>query len=145
MERFLELKEVILLYQNTDAGESFFMSQEEWNLTKDLVELLAPAYETTLELGAEKSVTASIVIPTVKVFRSWYSQKEREHLEKDPNSIATKFASAMNENIAHRFRNCEQVDVLAISTICDPRWVSFMLSTDINKCYLVTSAYIYRV
>ncbi len=140
--RFIELKEAVILFQNSESGKDFFFSAEEWQLAEDVTELLLPAYETTTSLSGERYMTGSVVIPTVTMLKKWYTQRAREHERTSgKEAFTTKFANAMCTCLNIYFSNVESVNnrptVLALGTLCDPRFKKLAFQDKAAACHAV--------
>lgn len=135
LERYLELKDAVTLFQTKEAAKGFSFSPSEWQLAQSIMELLAPAYEATVEISGENFVSGSKVIPITKSLLKWYAVKSYDLRTENPSSIQTKFAEAMNRSLLHYLGMVEKVDQLALSTLCDPRYkkLAFRDSTDVSK------------
>ncbi len=119
LQRAVELREAITLFQATDSGQDWSFSGEEWNTAKDAIKLLQPLYQATLEMSSEKFVTASKVIPIAKSLLGWYASEGRRTPEP---SFQHDFCNALLNSLYQRLHPVEEVEELCLATLCDPRY-----------------------
>ena len=119
LERALELREAITLFQGSDEGAQFFISGETWAVLKSATALLRPLFEATVEMSSERNTTGSKIIPLAKSLMSWYAS-EADRLLGDP--ISHEFCQNLSRTIYNRFKMVEDVEELALATLCDPRF-----------------------
>ena len=76
-----KLKEAVVLFTTKPTGRSFSFDNEDWDFLDDIVELLRPIYNATVEISSEKYVSGSKVIPLVKGLFNLYHKKEAEYVD----------------------------------------------------------------
>jgi hypothetical protein len=121
LQRFIEQKEAIALFQTMDSGKNFTFSQDEWQLAVDVTKLLQPAFDATVEMSGELYVSGSKVIPLAKSLISLYAATGRRDERGDP-SVRTALAGSMISSLNHHMGRAENVKCLALATLCDPRY-----------------------
>ena len=59
VQRFLELRDAICLFQNSEEGQlhGFFFSSPEFTMAEETARILKPIYDVTVEISGEKYVT----------------------------------------------------------------------------------------
>ncbi|CAG8831746.1 6392_t:CDS:2, partial [Gigaspora margarita] len=82
------------------------LTEDEWNLMRDLVNILGPFYETTEELGCSKYITISYIFPSILALMQklsssiCYSVEELNEVDFKTNDLA------FDENIGfHKVKN----------------------------------------
>ena len=117
LDRFVEQKEAIMLYQTTETGKKFTFNSTDFQLASDVKKLLQPAYEATVELSGENYVTGSKVIPITKALLLWYSEAAQSQRESN-----YQLASALSMSLYKYLGHYEEMEALSLSTLCDPRY-----------------------
>ncbi|XP_025155329.1 zinc finger BED domain-containing protein 4-like [Harpegnathos saltator] len=116
LERFIELSEkiscIILQYPTAPP----MLSVSELQSAKEFVQLLEPFKDATKIICGEHYLTASKVIPIVNILRN-----KLQAFEPDTD-IGHHFKKALIDQFMKRFESLEQVLLLAIVTILDPRF-----------------------
>ncbi len=125
-QRFAKLKDSItLLLAHTVMDEDVGpISSGVWEVIEDAIELLAPCFEATVELSGEKISTGSKAIPMTKMLMSYYAAAEREANE---GSLKKNLAHHILQNLNKRFDIFEDIRILALATLLDPRFK--------NRCF----------
>jgi hypothetical protein len=122
LARFLENKEALLLFQCTESGKDYIFTNDEWEMAANVKLLLEPAYEATVELSGDSYVSGSKVIPITKSLLQWYAEAKRRHQRAEPGGFKMRFADTILQKLYTRLHNAESVHVLALATLCDPRY-----------------------
>jgi hypothetical protein len=122
LDRFIEQKEAVALFQTTASGTDFSFTREEWKMAADVKGLLEPAYEATVELSGQKYVSGSKVIPIAKSLITWYAQAFRKYERIEVNGFNAKFADAISRNLNFHLGKAETMETLSLSTLTDPRY-----------------------
>jgi hypothetical protein len=99
IDRFLELKDAVILFQTMESGKNYSFTQQEWQLALDFKFLLQPAFEATVEMSGERYVSSSKVIPITKSLLSFYALTSRQQERDNPTGFKKKFADAMTERL----------------------------------------------
>ena len=120
IERFLQLKDAItlLLAQPGMDKDLPQFTASTWEVIDHAVKLLKPCYEATTELSGEKISTGSKIIPLSKVLMANYAAVEREAAD---GTTEKKLAHEILDNLNQRFGHFEEVRILAMATLLDPR------------------------
>jgi hypothetical protein len=122
LKRFGELKEAIVLFQTTDHGRDFTFSHDDWLLASDVKKLLEPAFEATVELSGESYVSGSKILPMTKSLLTWYARASRRYDREEPGGFKKQFVDTVSQKLYFHFGSAEKVDLLAMATLCDPRY-----------------------
>lgn len=123
LERVLKNKEPLIstlaLLGNTTVGN---LSQEEWGIVQHAVQLLEVFNDVTKEISAETNVTLS----KTTVLSRLMSKKVKHYLVSNtqlPEKIKL-LCKSLLEGLSKRFGDRESHDLIAQSTILDPRFKS---------------------
>lgn len=92
------------------------LSAMEIDIAKEINCMLKPFEVATKELCGENYVTGSKVIPLIQ---SLIKKCEQVNLV---NPIALQLKSALLDNLSRRFGRVEEIQMLSIATILDPRF-----------------------
>lgn len=118
LERFIELSEGISLVLLKFPKAPPMLSASELQLAREIIQVLSPIEAATKEICGESYVTGSKVIPLINCLK-----KKIDNLAADlSSSAAMKLLHSLSTNINIRFGTIEQVNLLAISTLLDPRF-----------------------
>ncbi len=110
----------VALFQTSPSGTRFQFTATEWEQALAVKEILHPAFEATVELSGEAYVSGSKVIPITKSLLQWYGEAGRKHGNRE--SFKGKLIDVLNKSLYKYLALSESVDVLAVSTLCDPRY-----------------------
>lgn len=126
INRFLELRGIInqIINQNTTAPD--MINAREANELKEVEEILRPLEAATREMCGEKYFTGSIVIPMI------YNIRKKTEASTPIYEIGKKLKEAILKECSKRFDSAEQVHLLAISTLLDPRFKKVYFMSPIN-------------
>ncbi|XP_030752727.1 zinc finger BED domain-containing protein 4-like isoform X2 [Sitophilus oryzae] len=116
IERFVKLSEFIAPILLNHPKAPSMLSASQLDAIKDLINILKPMEAVTKEVCAEKFVTSSKIIPIVSCLFETYSAMKTE------TEVGTATKKLIIEGFKKRFGTVEQVNMLAISTILDPRF-----------------------
>jgi hypothetical protein len=122
LKRFGELKDAIVLFQTMESGRDFSFSHADWQMASDVHKLLEPAFEATVELSGEYFVSGSKLLPMTKTLLAWYANASRRYEAEDPEGFKKRFSDAIFANLYKRFGRAEKMELLALATLCDPRY-----------------------
>lgn len=116
LERFIHLSDKIscILLQCPTAPP--MLSALELQSVKEFINLLKPFEDATKIICGEQYLTASKVIPIVNIL------KNKLQVYEPSTNIGRHFKKMLKDQFIKRFENIEQVSLLAIATILDPRF-----------------------
>ncbi|XP_052129326.1 zinc finger BED domain-containing protein 4-like [Frankliniella occidentalis] len=120
LDRFLDMAEIVTLAALKFPTEVVMLSATQLATLRLVRDLLRPFHEVTKEMSAEKSTTASKVIPMVTVLR-----KSIDNISAPLNDdIAKNFRKFIVDEFDRRFDQTESCMPLAIATLVDPRFMT---------------------
>ena len=128
-QRVLKLRDAITLFQNTEEGQEheISFSTAEWTMIEEASMILEPAFDITVEICAEKYVTASKIVPLAKILLQGYSEMSRTAQAEQNGLFKHKFAEAMYKSLSNHLARAEELDLLRVATVSDPRWVAIII------------------
>ncbi|XP_046668494.1 zinc finger BED domain-containing protein 4-like [Homalodisca vitripennis] len=116
IERFLEIRPFVNQVVNQHASAPPMLSAVEIEMFSDIVDVLRPLESATSEISGQYYVTGSLAIPIAHI-----TKQKLDCL--DPKTNAGKeFHKQILKQFNTRFGNIEQVHLLAVATILDPRF-----------------------
>jgi len=118
LERFIELSEGISVVLLKFPKAPSMLSASELQLAREIIQVLRPIEAATKEICGESYVTGSKIIPLINCLK-----KKIDKLATDlSSSAAIKLLHSLSVNFDMRFGTIEQISLLAISTLLDPRF-----------------------
>ena len=118
LERMILLKPSVILFMADEDGLDNF-TFEDWNNMANVVRLLRPIYDITVELSSENHSTISKVIPLSNLLIQFY---KHESQESPSGSISKDISTQLHKELASRLGQVEETHVLGLATILDPRF-----------------------
>lgn len=116
LERFLELRPFVNEIINQHSSAPPMVSAADIEILTDIVNIIQPIEAATTEISGHQYVTGSMAIPVSNITKS----------KIDAVNVSTQtgrlFLKEVRTQFQKRFGNIEQVNLLAISTIMDPRF-----------------------
>ena len=100
------------------------ITNEEWQIAEDLLELLAPLESVTRLLCGETYATASLIIPAIREVISHLTTLVLK------SKSVLKLRVELIKNLKDRFSLIEVNDVLSMATYLDPRFKLATFSDD---------------
>ncbi|XP_030282405.1 zinc finger BED domain-containing protein 4-like [Sparus aurata] len=122
LQRMLEQKRALTIYCGEHGG---FVGHtaHQWDLVSNLIEVLLPIEEVTLQVSHSNS-SASCIIPCLTVLRM---------LLQDDDGPSTKgirtLRQAMRESLDKRFSKVEDTKTVVLACLLDPRFKSHVFSS----------------
>ncbi len=123
LERFLELKEALVLFFVQEKSDDA-LSPLDWNNIEGLVQVLRPLYDATVEISAEKFTTMSKVIPLTNLLLQFYGEEEA--------GLVGSFKNEICKSLKNRFNWAEGFLNYAVATMLDPRFKQLAFSTPLK-------------
>lgn len=122
IERFILCSNHIASVLINMRGGPTMLTADEIDLAKETLLVLRPMEVATKELCGQKYVTGSKVIPLINCLI-----KKTESI-KLSNPISLKLKQAMLDNLCKRFGRMEEISLLSVATILDPRFKTIHLN-----------------
>lgn len=141
MERLLEQKNALNLYR-IEKGGILEINSDEWNLMKDIVNVLQCFYQATLDVSSDSSCV-SVVIPLVamlngklapaQTIRPFNDQEDDNENENYAETMKSKLLDALNQ----RFSFIKSCLPLITATLIDPRFkTKYLTESEVNSAKL---------
>lgn len=125
LERYLEQHEAVSTTLCLQNRSDLVVSTEKNPIMAAIIEILRPFEVVTRELSSEKYVSASKVIPLARGL-----QRVTQSLLSRSAGIAEELCQRLSYNMGQRFMSIEDKNVLAISTLLDPRFKKIPFSSE---------------
>ncbi|KAL4123342.1 hypothetical protein QTP88_015539 [Uroleucon formosanum] len=122
IERFILCSNHIASVLINMRGGPTMLTADEIDLAKEMLSVLRPMEVATKELCGQKYVTGSKVIPLINCLI-----KKTESINLS-NPIALTLKQAMLDNLYKRFGRMEEISLLSVATILDPRFKTIHLN-----------------
>jgi len=124
LKYFLKCEDAVWSFQNTAVGREHGVSFtiDELKMAKDAKEVLKPIYDVTVEISGEHYITGSKIIPLTKVLLQGYTTMVRDSQYRVDRRFIHIFSDVLHKNLYHHLSKVEEMDLLRLSTICDPRY-----------------------
>lgn len=137
LERFLKLRTHVNAIVNTEISAPPMLTAREMGELQVVVNLLGPFESATCEISGSKYTTGSIIIPLIYNLKNCLSSIEVE----DTFSIGTALKLNLVAEISKRLSTADQITILAVATILDPRFKKLYFSNPIHCAKAVESIY----
>ncbi|XP_064468660.1 zinc finger BED domain-containing protein 4-like [Ornithodoros turicata] len=118
--RLLQLREAVSVELATSNSSIDCFTSTEWRLVSDIVDVLQPFYDATVEVSADRYPTLSILTPIVFVLMECVSQLQHE----------STLAKCVFKCMRARFVGYELVEVANMTMFLDPRFRCTLYSSD---------------
>ncbi|XP_056617644.1 zinc finger BED domain-containing protein 4-like [Triplophysa dalaica] len=118
LKRFTEIKDPIISTLALTNASLPTLSPEEWNISREILDIIKPFEEVTTEVSAEKFVTASKVILMIRGLQRIVTRYQRNPSSSDH---VKKLVDSLMLEMTKRFGKVEHIQKLADATCLDPR------------------------
>ncbi|XP_038133603.1 E3 SUMO-protein ligase ZBED1-like, partial [Cyprinodon tularosa] len=118
LQRLMELREPVgatLAGLQTDIP---ILTSEEFRIVRGCLSLLNPFYYATVELSAEETVSASKVIPLLKMLE----QSLQEEMAKPAPPASHEVGDHLIRQLREKLQMLQSMSILALATLLDPRF-----------------------
>ncbi|KAJ4943232.1 hypothetical protein JOQ06_005737 [Pogonophryne albipinna] len=119
MQRAIEIKEPLVSTMALLNPLLPALTPEEWDITKEVCDILKPFEEVTVEMSSERFVTGSKAILMARGLQRIVAHRQRNPSTHEPVKGMVNFLAA---DLEKRFGQIERVRVLAEATLLDPRF-----------------------
>ncbi|KAG2457666.1 WDR47 protein, partial [Polypterus senegalus] len=119
LKRFTEIKHPIISTLALTNASLPNLSPDEWEMSREILDIIKPFEEVTTEVSAEKFVTASKVILMTRGL-----QKIVVRYQRNPSSFGPvkKLVDSLMSEMTRWFGKVEHIEKLADATCLDPRF-----------------------
>ncbi|RXN32920.1 zinc finger BED domain-containing 1-like protein [Labeo rohita] len=119
LKRFTEVKDPIISTLALINPSLPTLLPEEWEISREILEIIKPFEEVTTEVSAEKFVTVSKVILMTRGLQRIVARFQRNPSKFDP---VKKLVDSLMSEMTKRFGRVEHNEKLADATCLDPRF-----------------------
>ncbi|XP_069569518.1 E3 SUMO-protein ligase ZBED1-like [Brachyistius frenatus] len=95
-----------------------FLTSEEFNIVGGCLSLLSPFYDATVELSAEENVSASKVVPLVKML----DHTLQEEITKPAPAAALEMGDQLIRQLREKLYTLQSMSIVSLATLLDPRF-----------------------
>ncbi|XP_069009758.1 E3 SUMO-protein ligase ZBED1-like [Embiotoca jacksoni] len=95
-----------------------FLTSEEFNIVGGSLSLLSPFYDATVELSAEENVSASKVVPLVKML----DHTLPEEITKPAPAAALEMGDQLIRQLREKLYTLQSMSIVSLATLLDPRF-----------------------
>ncbi|XP_072375547.1 E3 SUMO-protein ligase ZBED1-like [Diabrotica undecimpunctata] len=124
--RFLELRDIINQIVNRHSSAPGMINAREAEELKEVQDILLPLETATKQLSGEKYTTSSIVIPMI------FNIKKKIEGSTPKYEIGKKLKESLLGECNKRFGMAEQVHLLSVSTLLDPRFKKMYFTSPLD-------------
>ncbi|XP_032421790.1 zinc finger BED domain-containing protein 1-like [Xiphophorus hellerii] len=127
LQRLVELREPVgaaLAGLHTDIP---FFTASEFDIVVACLSLLSPFYDATTELSAEEHVSASKVIPLLKMIEKALQEEDT----KSAPAVAVEIGEQLIRQLREKLHMLQSMSILSLATLLDPRFklIAFFSNT----------------
>lgn len=126
LQRLLDLREPVGAALASVTTDIMPLSSADYDVISECLEVLAPFQYATTELSEEKRVSASKIIPIVRMIKHVVAEKTA--LAR--HDVASSLGTALQQQIIKRCSTVETIRVLALATLLDPRFKALGFSNE---------------
>ncbi|KAM8831632.1 E3 SUMO-protein ligase ZBED1-like [Spinachia spinachia] len=95
-----------------------FLTAEEFHTVGGCLSLLSPFHDATVELSAEQNVSASKVVPLVKMLE----QTLQEEMTKPAAAAALEMGDQLIRHLREKLYTLQSMSIMSLATLLDPRF-----------------------
>ncbi|XP_034397254.1 zinc finger BED domain-containing protein 1-like [Cyclopterus lumpus] len=95
-----------------------FLTAEEFNIVGACLSLLSPFFDATVELSAEENVSASKVVPLVKMLEHTLP----EEMTKPAPAAALEMGNQLIRQLREKLYTLQSMSIMSLATLLDPRF-----------------------
>ena len=108
-----------------------FLTAEEFNIVGACLSLLSPFFDATVELSAEENVSASKVVPLVKMLEHTL----QEEMTKPAPAAALEMGNQLIRQLREKLYTLQSMSIMSLATLLDPRFkvIGFFSQTKANE------------
>lgn len=120
LQRLVELREPVCTTLASLEMDIASLTPEEYNIVTGCLSVLSPFYKAAVELSEEKRVSASKVIPLLKMVE--HVLQEKVSVSTVP--VATELGEHLSRLLREKLHNIQSMSVMLLATLLDPRYKS---------------------
>lgn len=130
-QRLVEMKEAVGASLAALQHDVSLPSAEEFNIVEGCMSLLGPFFDATVELSAEETVSASKVVPLMKMIEA----NIQEELKKPAHRVAIEIGEHLVKQLREKLSMLQSMSIMSLATLLDPRFkiIGFFSPTKANE------------
>lgn len=112
---------IVSVLESTDEidHEMFEISNEQWKIMEDIVNVLAPFKVTIMTLSEEKMPLISLLKPLL-----WQLVSSHLKVKESDSGTAKTFKESLSDMLCERYADSNVTSFLQIATTLDPRYIN---------------------
>ncbi|XP_036066356.1 zinc finger BED domain-containing protein 1-like [Oryzias melastigma] len=118
LQRLVDLREPVGAALAGLQHDIPMITSEEFKIVEGCMSLLSPFYEATVELSAEENVSASKVIPLLKMLE----QNLQEEMTKPGPPAALEMGEVLIRQLREKLYTLQSMSIMSLATLLDPRF-----------------------
>lgn len=118
LQRLVELREPVGAALAGLHQDVPMITSEEFGVIEGCLSLLSPFYYATVELSAEENVSASKVVPLLKMLE----QSFQEEMAKPKPAVAMEIGDSLIRQLRDKLYNLQSMSIISLATLLDPRF-----------------------
>ncbi|XP_034529154.1 zinc finger BED domain-containing protein 1-like [Notolabrus celidotus] len=118
LQRLVELREPVGAVLAGLQHDLAFFTSDEFNIVTGCLALLSPFYDATVELSAEENVSASKIVPLMKMLE----QMLQEEVIKPAPAVVVQMGEQLIGLLRERLYTLQSMSIMSLATLLDPRF-----------------------
>ncbi|XP_034529155.1 zinc finger BED domain-containing protein 1-like [Notolabrus celidotus] len=118
LQRLVELREPVGAALAGLQHDLAFFTSDEFNIVTGCLALLSPFYDATVELSAEENVSASKIVPLLKMLE----QMLQEEVIKPAPAVVVQMGEQLIRLLRERLYTLQSMSIMSLATLLDPRF-----------------------
>jgi len=109
--------------------EMFEITNEQWKIMEDIVNVLEPFKVTIMTLSEEKMPLISLLKPLL-----WQLVSSHLKVKESDSDTAKNFKESLSDMLCERYSDYNVTLLLQIATTLDPRYINIEISKFVRMC-----------
>ncbi|KAK0140929.1 Zinc finger BED domain-containing protein 1 [Merluccius polli] len=118
LQRLVELMEPVGAALAGLQHDMPMITSDEFSIVGGCLSLLSPFYDATVELSAEENVSASKVVPLMKMLE----QNLQEEIAKPAPAVALEMGEQLIRQLREKLYTLQSMSIMSLATLLDPRF-----------------------
>ncbi|KAK0139038.1 Zinc finger BED domain-containing protein 1 [Merluccius polli] len=118
LQRLVELREPVGAALAGLQHDMPMITSDEFSIVGGCLSLLSPFYDATVELSAEENVSASKVVPLMKMLE----QNLQEEIAKPAPAVALEMGEQLIRQLREKLYTLQSMSIMSLATLLDPRF-----------------------
>lgn len=125
LEQMITRRDMITAILESMEGidqEMFEITNEQWKIMEDIVNVLEPFKVTIMTLSEEKMPLISLLKPLL-----WQLVSSHLKVKESDSDTAKSFKESLSDMLCDRYADCNVTLLLQIATTLDPRYINIKI------------------